>query len=323
MFSIATDTSANLDCRLAEKYGLTVIPFSYYVNGEENTCTDTVGFDGAAFYAAMRAGAKVVTSQITPERYLEAMRPILARGQDILFVGMSSGISGSYNSAEMAAAQLREEFPERVIRTVDTLGASLGEGLLAVKAVECRDAGMSLEDTYALLERLRHSMCQVFTVEDLKYLRNTGRLSNVAAIVGMVLNIKPLLKGDTEGKIVSFAKVRGRKASIQAMAQRYDEFVCDAGEQIVGIAHADCQDDVNTLIGLLNAKHPPKEIMTVMYEPVTGSHVGPGTLALFFLGDKSFRGRQDGLLSAIAQKAEGIAQKAGDIAQKAEDMIKR
>ena len=155
MFSIATDTSANLDCRLAGKYGLTVIPFSYYVNGEENTCTDTVGFDGAAFYAAMRAGAKVVTSQITPERYLEAMRPILARGQDILFVGMSSGISGSYNSAEMAAAQLREEFPERVIRTVDTLGASLGEGLLAVKAVECRDAGMSLEDTYALLERLQ------------------------------------------------------------------------------------------------------------------------------------------------------------------------
>ncbi|MBQ7455043.1 MAG: DegV family EDD domain-containing protein, partial [Clostridia bacterium] len=153
---------------------------------------------------------------------------------------------------------------------------------------------------------MRHDMCQIFTVEDLKYLRNTGRLSNVAAIVGMVLNIKPLLKGDEEGKIVSIAKARGRKVSIQAMAQRYNDFVRGAGEQTIGIAHADCEDDVRQLVSLLNAKNPPKEIMTVMYEPVTGSHVGPGTLALFFLGDRSFRCKESGLLSTIAQKAEDI-----------------
>ena len=286
MFSIATDTSANLDCRLAGKYGLTVIPFSYYVNGEENTCTDTVGFDGAAFYAAMRAGAKVVTSQITPERYLEAMRPILARGQDILFVGMSSGISGSYNSAEMAAAQLREEFPERVIRTVDTLGASLGEGLLAVKAVECRDAGMSLEDTYALLERLRHSMCQVFTVEDLKYLRNTGRLSNVAAIVGMVLNIKPLLKGDTEGKIVSFAKVRGRKAALKAILDGilHDLSAIDPTGLEIHILQADCRGDAESVADGIRAAYPQVgEISITGLGVVIGAHCGPGLLAVFYL----------------------------------------
>ena len=305
-FSVVTDTSANLDCRLLQQKRITVIPFTFYVNGQENTCTDTIGFDGQAFYGAMRAGAAVRTSQITPQRYLDAIRPLLARGEDILFVGMSSGISGAFSSATVAAEQLRSEFPGRTILLVDTLSASLGEGLLVVKAAQCRDEGMSLEETWALLNEMRHDMCQIFTVEDLKYLRNTGRLSNVAAIVGMVLNIKPLLKGDEEGKIVSIAKARGRRASIQAMAQRYEAFVRNAGEQTVGIAHADCEDDVRQLIALLNAKKPPKEIMTVMYEPVTGSHVGPGTLALFFLGDRSFRGKESSLLSAIAQRAEDI-----------------
>ncbi|MBR6300102.1 MAG: DegV family protein [Clostridia bacterium] len=290
MFSVVTDTSANLDCELAKERNIHIVPFHYYVNGEDMTCTDTRSFDGKTFYDAMRAGAKVTTSQITPQSYIDTLTPLLEKGEDILFVGMSSGISGSYASAETAAAQLRMDFPERQIHLVDTLGASLGEGLLAVKAAECRDAGASVADTAALLDEMRVGMCQVFTVDDLKYLRRTGRLSNIVALVGTVLNIKPLLKGNQEGKIVSFATVRGRRRSIQAMAERYNSMVKDAANQTIGIAHADCADDVKYLIGLLNEKNPPKEIMTVMYEPVTGSHVGPGALALFFMGDEKFRG---------------------------------
>ena len=304
MFAIVTDTSANLDCQWLEEHRVIVIPFHYYVEGQDNTCTDTQGFDGASFYNAMRAGQKVTTSQITPQAYLDTFRPLLEQGQDVLFVSMSSGISGSFSQSQSAARELQEEFPDRALRLVDTLGASLGEGLLAVRAVACRDEGMSLEDTYALLQKLRHSMCQVFTVDDLTYLRNTGRLSNMAAAIGMVLNIKPLLKGNTEGKIVSFAKIRGRRRAIMGMAEQYDRLVRGAEEQTIGIAHADCQEDVDYLISLLKANHPPKEIMTVMYEPVTGSHVGPGTLALFFFGDESFRGQQDSLLSAITHKVE-------------------
>ncbi|MBO4837471.1 MAG: DegV family protein [Clostridia bacterium] len=304
MFTVITDTSANLDRKWLEDHKVRAIPFHYFVQGKDCTCLDTEHFDGAAFYGAMRGGERVTTSQITPQAYLDTMRPLLEKGEDLLFVGMSSGISGSYSQAEIAAGELREEYPQRKILLVDTLSASLGEGLLVLRAVECRDSGVSLEETHDLLLKLRAGMCQVFTVDDLKYLRYTGRLSNMAAIVGTMLNIKPLLKGDTEGKIVSFAKLRGRRKAIQAMAEQYGKMVLGAGKQTVGIAHADCQPDVDYLIGLLNAVHPPMDIMTVMYEPVTGSHVGPGTLALFFMGDEKFRGQTDSLLDAISQRVE-------------------
>lgn len=304
MFTIITDTSANLDRSWLEKHNVPAVPFHYFVGGKDCTCLDTENFDGKSFYDAMRAGEKVTTSQITSQAFIDVMRPELERGQDVLFVSMSSGISGSYGQSEFAARELREEFPDRAIYTVDTFGASLGEGLLVLRAVECRDRGDSIKDTYDHLMSIRASMCQVFTVDDLKYLRGTGRLSNMAALVGMVLNIKPLLKGNPEGKIVSFAKVRGRRRSIQGMAEQYDKYVRDAGSQTIGIAHADCQEDVDYLISLLKANHPPKDILTVGYEPVTGSHVGPGTLALFFWGDESFRGQNDSLLGAISQRVD-------------------
>ncbi len=303
-FAVFTDTSANLPTPLLRQLGITAIPFSYYIDGNEFTCTDTENFDSSAFYGSIRRGTVVSTSLINPGRYYEHMLPAVKAGQDILFVGMSSGISGSYNQSEFAAAELREEFPERDIRLVDTLGASLGEGLLAVEAVAWRDRGETLEATWKHLSDMRHDMCQVFTVEDLKYLRNTGRLSNMAAIVGTMLNIKPLLKGNTEGKIVSFAKLHGRKRAIKAMAEQYDKMVRDAGSQTIGIAHADCQADVDYHISLLNANNPPRDIMTVMYEPVTGSHVGPGTLALFFFGDRKFRGQPDSLISSLTQMVD-------------------
>lgn len=282
MFQIITDTSANLPSELAAEKDLTVIPFPYFVNGARHTCLDTEGFDGKTFYGAMREGAEVTTSQINPQNYIDVMHPVLQKGLDILFVGMSSGISGAYHSAELAAEELRAEFPERKIRLVDTIGASLGEGLLVLRAVRDKLAGLSLDAIYEKLMDLRHRLCNIFTVDDLKYLRKGGRLSNLSFIVGTILQIKPLLKGNEEGRIVAFAKLRGRKKALEELAKRYDEYVVNAEEQTIGIAHADCPEDAAYLIELLRRNHPPKEILTVGYEPVTGSHVGPGTLALFF-----------------------------------------
>ena len=179
---------------------------------------------------------------------------------------------------------MREEFPERKIELIDTRAASLGEGIIVLKAAEMRVAGVPIETAAEKLRTLSARMCQIFTVDDLMYLRRGGRLSNLSAIVGTVLNIKALLKGNDLGQIVTFAKLRGRKKSIEAIAERYDKLVCKAHEQIVGIAQAGCRRDAEYLVSLLNKNHPPKEILNVEYEPVTGSHVGPGALALFFIG---------------------------------------
>ena len=291
MFQILTDTSANLDTAVLQQRNIHVIPFHFYVDGQSHFCENTAKFDGKAFYDAIRAGARSTTSQISPQAYIDEMTPMLAAGDDVLFVSMSSGISGSFASSQVAAQHLSAEFPQRTIRRVDTRGASLGEGLLALRAADMRDAGADIDETADAIFALHRNMCQIFTVEDLKYLRATGRVSGAAALVGSILQIKPLLKGDDEGKIVCFSKLRGRKRSIQAMAERYDELVKDAEAQTVGIAHADCPEDAEMLAALLRRNHPPKEIMTVVYEPVTGSHVGPGALALFFLGDETARDR--------------------------------
>lgn len=290
MFTIATDTSANLPTAYLQAEQIAVIPFTFHTERGEQICMDLGTFDAKEFYARMRKGEKVTTSQIPPQRFLDALTPILARGEDVLFVSMSSGVSGSYASGMMAAQQLREEFPDRKILFVDTYAASLGEGLLVMRAADCRREGKSIDETYALLRALRHRMGQIFTVGDLRYLRKTGRLSNLEAAVGTVLQIKPLLKGDPEGKIVCFAKLRGRQRAIEAIAQRYEALIVDADQQTVGIAHADCEPDAQILAAMLRrSSHPPKDILMVDYEPVTGSHVGPGALALFFLSDDKVR----------------------------------
>jgi|GEM_PF-562251 len=241
-YAIVTDTSANLPTPMLKELDITVLPFSYLYDGQEHTCMDTEAFDGKAYYNMMRDGVKVTTSQITPFRYTEHFRPLLEAGQDILFVGMSSGISGSYAMAEVAAEGLREEFPLRKLRLVDSLGASLGEGIIALKAAEYREKGFSIDENADLLLAMRHRMAQIFTVDDLMHLRSTGRLSNAAAFVGTVLQIKPLLKGNEEGKIVTCGVARGFKKAVAAMAKKYNELVVNADEQIVGIAHADCRE---------------------------------------------------------------------------------
>ena len=289
MFRIVTDTSSNLPTAYLQAENITVIPFTFHTESGEQSCMDTASFDAKAFYTAMRNGEKVTTSQIPPQRFVDSIRPMLENGEDVLFVSMSSGISGSYASSKIAANQLAEEFPERKILTVDTYSASLAEGIVVMRAVECRKEDLSIDETYKILRALRHRIAQIFTVGDLRYLKRTGRLSNLEAAVGTVLQIKPLLKGDPEGKIVCFAKVRGRQRAIEEMAKRYEELVVSPETQTVCISHADCEADAQILASMLRRSKAPKDILIVDYEPVTGSHVGPGALALFFISDDNVR----------------------------------
>lgn len=290
-FTIVTDTSANLTSELIRENGLVVVPFSFFTNGSEHMDLDAEEFDAVAFFSAMRGGTKVTTSQIPPQRYLEYFEPLLKEGKDILYVGMSSGISGSFNSSCIAAQEMRAAYPERKLRCVDTLAASLGEGLQVLRAVELRDRGVSIDDTADLLEDERKRMCQIFTVGDLNYLRATGRLSGMATLVGTMLSIKPVLKGNEQGQILLAGKVRGRKQVIEDLAARYDANVVSPGSQVVGVAHCDCREDADTLVALLNKNNTPKRVLLVDYEPVTGSHLGPNSLALFFYSDENVRSR--------------------------------
>lgn len=290
-FTILTDTSANLPTPLLKEHDIQVIPYHYFIGEKQYSCLDTEGFDGKKFYKAMRLGADVKTSAINFQSYIDFFGNFLSEGNDILFVSMSSGISSSFSCSEIAKKELLQKYPDRKIMLVDTLGASLGEGIFVLKAAQYRDAGMSIEEVHQMLEDEKKYMYQVFTVDDLNYLKKTGRVSGSTAVIGNMLQVKPILKGNEAGEIVNFSKVIGRRKAIDFLAQRYNMLVQDPEQQTVGIAHADCEKDAAYLIELLNQKKPPKEILSVMYEPVTGSHVGPGTLALFFMGDSKVRFR--------------------------------
>ena len=280
MIRIYTDTSANLTPELIEKYALGVIPFSYTVDGVEQ---DGADFEGKAFYGAMRAGAVVKTSMINVSEFSARFRKELAAGNDVIYVGMSGGISGSANAARIAVEGLRAEFPERRIEAIDTYAASLGEGIQAINAAKLLAAGVGFDGIVERILAERRNMCQYFTVDDLEYLKRGGRIGRISTVVGTVLKIKPILMGDEKGRIVLCGKVRGRRQSLLALADRYSELVEDRDDDI-GIAHADDEEGVEVLLAELRKRGFKGECITVCYEPVTGAHVGPGTVALFFSG---------------------------------------
>ena len=280
MIRIYTDTSANLTPELIEKYALGVIPFSYTVDGVEQ---DGADFEGKAYYDAMRAGAVVKTSMINVSEFSASFRKELAAGNDVIYVGMSGGISGSANAARIAVEELRAEFPERRIEAIDTYAASLGEGIQAINAAKLLAAGVGFDGIVERILAERRNMCQYFTVDDLEYLKRGGRIGLITTVVGTVLKIKPILMGDEKGRIVLCGKVRGRRQSLLALADRYSELVQDRDDDI-GIAHADDEEGVEVLLAELRKRGFKGECITVCYEPVTGAHVGPGTVALFFSG---------------------------------------
>lgn len=281
MTQLFTDTSANLPVEIIDEYGIEVVPFSYTIDGVEYIPERE--FDGKAFYAAMRAGSEVKTSMVNAGTFIERFKTALDAGKDVLYIGMSGGISGTANAALMAKQELDEEYPDRKIVVIDTLAASLGEGLFVIKAAEQLKDGVALDAIEETIRAQVPSMCQSFTVDDLKYLKNTGRVSGAAAIIGNVLSIHPILIGDYEGKIVVKAKVRGMKRTLDALAERYAELALSKTETI-GIAHADNEEGKAYLVQRLRDKGLTGKCLSVCYEPVTGSHVGPGTVAMFFFG---------------------------------------
>ena len=281
MTQLFTDTSANLPAEIIDEYGIEVVPFSYTIDGVEYIPERE--FDGKAFYAAMRAGSEVKTSMVNAGTFIERFKTALDAGKDVLYIGMSGGISGTANAALMAKQELDEEYPDRKIVVIDTLAASLGEGLFVIKAAEQLKDGVALDAIEEAIRAQVPSMCQCFTVDDLKYLKNTGRVSGAAAIIGNVLSIHPILIGDYEGKIVVKSKVRGMKRTLDALAERYAELALSKTETI-GIAHADNEEGKAYLVQRLRDKGLTGKCLSVCYEPVTGSHVGPGTVALFFFG---------------------------------------
>ena len=287
-FTVVTDTSGNLQEKQIRDYDLAVIPFYYSCRGQEQVCMSSETFDGETFYRELK-NTEVKTSQINPQTYADFFAQYLSKGSDVLYVAMSGGISGSCQSAMLGAEMATEAYPERKVEIVDTRGASLGEGLIAIRAARLRDKGMDVTTAAQKLRTASERMFNVFTVDDLMFLKRGGRLCNLAAVVGTVLHIKPILKGDEDGRIVAFGKVRGRRHSIEQLARQYEKYVTAPETQTVGIAHAACRADAEYLIRLIREKFPPKEILLVDYEPVTGSHVGPGALALFFEGAPGVR----------------------------------
>lgn len=280
MIKIITDSSANLPDEL--KYDLTVIPYTYILESGEakSACGD---FDGREFYSLMRKGEKIATSMINTETFKEYFERELKAGNDIIYIGMSGGISGSIRAAESVKDELKEAYPERRIEVIDTFAASLGEGLLVLAAAEMLKCGKSYDQICEVIKDERHRICQYFTVDDLEYLKRGGRISGARALVGNLLDIKPILTGDEEGHIVACGKVRGRNRALKELAKKYVDLVKDKASP-VGIAHADAPESALTLIELLKAEGFSGDALTVCYEPVTGAHVGPGTVALFFTG---------------------------------------
>lgn len=286
-YTIVTDTAANLPERVLKAHHIATVPLSYTLGNVEFACPTPEEFQGHEFYEALRKRANVKTSLANTHTFLKVLEPIAAAGRDILYVGVSSGISGTFASGAAAQATLCGQYPDNRFLALDTLAASLGEGLLVIKAALLREAGKTMQETADFLERAREKMNQVFIVDDLMHLRRGGRISSLTSVLGSVLHIKPILKGDAAGKIASCGKVRGRKASLRAILDEYLRNAENASEQTIAISHADCEDDANTLADMLrDSAKPPKEILIEMFEPISGSHVGPGALALFFEGRK-------------------------------------
>ena len=281
-FCIVTDSGCDLNQSMIDKLNISVVPLM--VNFKGTTQPDNVDDGIGAFYDGLRAGEVATTSAINPTGWDEKIEPILAAGQDALVITFSSGLSTTYQSAVMAAEELKEKYPDRNVRVVDSLCASLGQGLLVWYACQKRDAGLSLDELTAWLEENKFHLCHWFTVDDLMYLKRGGRVSAATALVGTMLQIKPVLHVDNEGHLINVVKARGRKASIEALAKKVGELGLPGENSTVFISHGDCIEDAKLLETMLKERYGVQEAVIGHVGAVIGSHSGPGTLALFFLG---------------------------------------
>lgn len=285
-FYLFADSGCNLPERKLTELSIDIIPFPYVMDGKSYVSPKFPdGFDGHSYYDHMRAGSVVQTSLINTDGFLRAFRPQLEHGSNILYVGISAGISGTVQAASIAAQQLMEEFPDRTIEIVDSMGAGLGTGLLVCKAADYRNQGLSVQEAAANLREDTKNLCEYFTVDDLMFLKRTGRVSGVTAAIGSMLQIKPMLRGDETGHIVVCGKFRGRKRAVGELCSIYAQKVVGADTQRIGISHGDCLAEAQALAEKIKEIAHPKELILSMHEPLTGAHVGPGMLALFFFGN--------------------------------------
>lgn len=278
--SIITDSSCDVAIELTNKWNVYVVQLDVMLdNGEPRLNCDV---DNKEFYDAMRKGSTAKTSAINTESFRRIFDRELAAGRDVLYIGFSSGLSTTYNSARVAAEELQADYPERKIRTIDSLCASLGQGMLLKLAVDKRDSGASFEELGDYVENTKMSIAHWFTVDDLQYLRRGGRVAASVALIGGVLGIKPVMHMDNAGKLTKVSQVRGRKASLTAIVERFKETA--VAPSPVFISHGDCEDDAKLLASMLKSECGIKDIYINYVGPVIGAHSGPGTLALFFLG---------------------------------------
>ena len=282
MVRIMTDNAANLPPELRKQYNIRELRLTYTVDGR--LIDGSAPFDGHDFYEAMRRGAEVKTSMISPAAARDAIEPALAAGDDVLFLGISGGVSGTCWGVGLIAQELTAEYPGRRVQVLDTRGASLGEGLVVLEAAQMAQQGADMDTIIARAETLCGKMRQHFMVDDLKFLRKGGRLSGAAALAGTLLQIKPILQGDENGKIVVRTKERGRKKAMDTLVALYNELVEDKSAP-VGLSHAAAPAEALHLTTLLRQSGCTGPILTVCHEPVTGAHVGPGMLAMYFYSE--------------------------------------
>ena len=281
-FQIITDSCCDFPTPMYGQLGLTFVPLTVEFRG--NTFDDKNDDTLKDMYQGLRAGEVAKTSAVNPSRWSQVMEKALAAGKDVLVLAFSSGLSTTYQSAVIAAEELKDAYPDRKIQVIDTLCASMGEGLLVWYACKKRDEGLSLDEVAQWVLDNRLHLCHWFTVDDLMYLKRGGRISAATALVGTMLQIKPLLHVDDEGHLINMTKTRGRKAAIDAMVKKAQELGAGYDNSTMFISHGDCLSDAEYLSRQLKEKCGVKDVVISYVGAVIGSHSGPGTLALFFLG---------------------------------------
>ena len=286
-FAIITDSGADLPQYLAEELNVSVLPLHFTIQGKEYAdLPDRRDMEPSALYDLLRQGEMGKTSALNANDYTEIMTPVLEAGQDVLVLAFSSGLSTTYQSSVIAVEELREKYPDRKIYTVDTLAASLGQGLLVWYAAKMREEGKSIEEVRDWVEDNKLNLAHWFTVDDLNHLKRGGRVSAATALVGTMLSIKPVLHVDNEGHLINMSKARGRAASLKALVDKMEATAIDPANQTVFISHGDSEADAKKVADMVKERFGVEVKVIDYVGPVIGCHSGPGTIALFFLGSE-------------------------------------
>ena len=282
-YQIITDSCCDFTQQQYETNNVLCVPLTVLYNGESH---DNFSDEKSvkSFYDTLRTGITATTSAANPPGWAKVMEPVLRSGKDILVMAFTSALSTTYQSAVIAAQELGEKYPDRSIRVVDTLCAALGQGLLVWYACRKRDEGLSLDQLTDWVEEHKLHVCHWVTVDDLSHLKRGGRISGATALVGTMLNIKPIIHVDDEGRLISIAKCRGRKAATEYIAAKVGDLGEGYDNSTVFVAHGDCPEDAAVLAGILKEKYGVKEVITGYVGPGIGAHTGPGVLVVFFMG---------------------------------------